>query len=150
MLCITGHHQGLPRSNFEYSEYIISVQHCTTVPLILWALACSRGDWRPPAMHWGQLSSWCSAPTEDRSKYCFSFFSLCLFLTKTLFVLESKSPVTWNPYFRVRGELQIWVCQIICRTCWWQMLYKHLFSYYSKRQNGWESKSFFIFCKNLS
>lgn len=56
-----------------------ALHHCTS---LLWAVACSWGDWRLPAMHWGQLSSGCSAPTEDRSRYHLAFFSLCLFLSQ--------------------------------------------------------------------
>lgn len=80
--------------------------------------------------------------------YALLCFALPVFIpkpTKTPFVLQSKSPMTWDPYFWARGELKTWVCQIICGTCWWQMVYKHLFSYYSRRENSWESKSFLIF-----
>lgn len=84
--------------------------------------------------------------------YALLCFALPVFITKptkTLFVLQSKSPMTWDPYFWARGELKTWVCQIICGTCWWQMVYKHLFSYYSRRENSWESKSFLIFFSKI-
>lgn len=75
----------------------------STAPLYLCPMGLSTftGDWRPSASHWSQLSSWWSGTTEDRSMHRFALF-LPVFNpkpTKTLFMLESESPVTWDPYF---------------------------------------------------
>lgn len=80
----------------QLTQSILS-QH-STAPLYLYPLGPSTfmGDCRPFAMHWDQLSSWCSASAEDRSMHRFALFSLCLFLSQQKHSLCWRTSHLWH------------------------------------------------------
>lgn len=93
MLCITGHHRELPRSSWLRGHYV--------------STALSPEPYRAH----GALGKLCAAlgslvlsvfSTSWGQIYALLCFALPVFIpkpTKTLFVLQSKSPMTWDPHF---------------------------------------------------
>lgn len=100
----------------------------------------------------GSVNTCCLAPAEDRYVHCFILFTQCLLLSQhqAVFVLEAAAEGLANHLWlgTLILELEVnWRHESASSSVqhaggrW----YINMFSYYSRRENSWESKSFFFF-----